>query len=298
MRRHSFARVVLAGLGVSVFFTLGCSPTGPSRHFTLASLSISPDRGPGFGANVVTVSGPGAAFRSGAAITVDGNPVEATILNTNAISLVMPAHAAGKVEVTLTRAPGQAPSKVGEYTYIGPPVVAELTPSIGSTGGGTLLFVEGTGVGSAKTVTIDGVVSKFEWDWPDDVIYLTTPAHAAGPVDVIVTDEYGQSGRAIFTYASPATFDFNGDWKGWATGQPGQAELAVVLTIRDSNVIDVSCGSAPSLTLDPAPVVANGEFAFAGGGVSITGRILSPTQASGSINTVSCGSRQWRAQKQ
>ena len=42
------------------------------------------------------------------------------------------------------------------------------------------------------------------------------PAHAAGTVEVIVTDRWGQAGRGEFTYVSPATFDFNGDWQGWA----------------------------------------------------------------------------------
>ena len=49
----------------------------------------------------------------------------------------------------------------------------------------------------------------------------------------------------------------------------------------------------------PPPVVANGEFSFAGsGGVSMTGKILSPTYASGSINMASCvSSGQWTADK-
>ena len=76
------------------------------------------------------------------------------------------------------------------------------------------------------------------------------------------------------------------------------------MTIRDNTVVSVSCGQrhdgagASSLTLDPSPVVANGGFSFAGsGGVSITGKILSPTYATGSLNLASCGSRQWTAQK-
>jgi hypothetical protein len=54
-----------------------------------------------------------------------------------------------------------------------------------------------------------------------------------------------------------------------------------------------------SLTLDPPPVVANGEFSFAGsGGVSITGNIVSPNSASGFINLGSCVfSPYWRAEK-
>ena len=105
----------------------------------------------------------------------------------------------------------------------------------------------------------------------------------------------------MFTYASPATFDFNGDWQGWAgnvarrtwgasrvdhSGQHGRQRL-------------VRCAAgelfrASSLTLDPPPVVANGEFSFGGsGGVIITGKILSPIYAVGSLNTASCGSRYW-----
>jgi hypothetical protein len=126
-------------------------------------------------------------------------------------------------------------------------------------------------------------------------------------VEVIVTDRYGQAGSSVFTYASPATFDFNGDWQGWAQG-PSPAGALLALTIRDNIVVSVSCSvcrngvtcdSVPSPALDPPPVVANGEFSFAGsGGVSITGKILSPNFASGSIDMASCVSKgQWRAEK-
>jgi hypothetical protein len=95
----------------------------------------------------------------------------------------------------------------------------------------------------------------------------------------------------MFTYASPAAFDFNGDWQGFA------GNLAVVWTIRDNVVVSVSCG-ASILTLDPPPVVANGEFSFTGsGGVSITGQILSPDWASGTINMGSCVGRLWFRRK-
>ena len=61
----------------------------------------------------------------------------------------------------------------------------------------------------------------------------------------------------------------------------------------------MTCDPVPSPTLDPPPVVANGEFSFAGsGGVSITGKILSPNYASGLINMASCvSSGQWTAGK-
>ena len=303
MRSSSLARVVIASLGVYVVITLGCGRSPGPPPSEVLSVSISPTAGPSAGATVATIArGPGSRFQSGATVTVDGSRVDATVLSANAISLVMPAHAAGSVTVTVTNPLSQAPFSVsGGYTYVGAPVISELLPNIGSTGGGTRMIIRGTGVLDAVTVTVDGIVSTFESEWPDDFIYLSTPVHAAGTVEVIVTDRYGQAGSSEFTYASPATFDFNGDWQGWAEDASlGFAHL-VVLTIRDNIVVSVSCGSAPSLTLDPPPVVANGEFSFAGsGGVSISGKILSPNSASGSINMASgsidrasCGSRQW-----
>ena len=63
-------------------------------------------------------------------------------------------------------------------------------------------------------------------------------------------------------------------------------------------VVMASLGVSVVVTLAPPPVVANGEFSFAGGGGdSLTGNILSPKSASGSINMASCGSRRWSAEK-
>ena len=298
MRSSSFSRVVLAGLGVSVFIAAACggSPSEPSGvKARLTWLSISPQDGASLGATVARIQGEG--FKSGTTVTVDGNRVDATVLDANTISLVMPAHAAGKVDVAVTRAPGQTPVSVrGGYTYVGPPVISELLPNIGSTGGGTTITIRFPGACcDAFTVTFDGSVRTFESGWPENEIYLTTPAHAAGTVEVIVTDQYGQSGSGTFTYASPATFDFNGDWQGWTDDFDG---TPVVLTIRDNMVVSVSCGGVQSLTLDPPPVVADGEFSFAGsGGVSITGKILSPRSAAGTVNMASCVNRRWSAEK-
>ena len=141
-------------------------------------------------------------------------------------------------------------------------------------------------------------------------IYLSVPARAAGPVEVVVTNSDGRSGRAVLTYASPDTLDFNGEWQGWASLPSGPDPGArVVLTIRDNTAVSVRCSvcrpnencatvSAPTHALDPAPVVNNGEFAVAdSGGVSIAGKILSTTFASGTINAESCGNRTWTAEK-
>jgi len=312
MRSRSLARVVIASLGVAVVITLGCgkSPGGPSEQTSFSVRSISPTDG-SIAATVARIAGTG--FQSGATVTVDGSRVDATVLSATTISLAMPAHAAGKVNVTVTNQPSQEQASVpGGYRYFGPPVISELFPNIGSTAGGVPITIRGTGfvsiIAEGFTVTFDGILSTINDTDYDTELYLRTPAHTAGTVEVIVTDRYGQKGSGVFTYASPATFDVNGDWEGSADAFFPEWGARVVLTIRDNLAVSVLCSvcrdgicsivGAPSLTLDPPPVVANGEFSFVGsGGVSITGKILSPNYMSGSLNLTSCGSRQWSAYK-
>ena len=301
-------------LGISVVLTLGCDDGpkgGPSPLPKFSARSISPTEGSTVTATVAMIAGTG--FQSGDTVTVDGSRVDATVLDATTISLTMPAHAAGTVNLTVTSPLSQAQASVsGGFTYVAPPVISEVVPNTGSTAGGTPVYITGAGVGTmgaVVNVTVDGLsVSIDDNGWPTyDAIYLSMPAHAAGTVEVILTDRWGQAARGEFTYASPATFDFNGNWQAWAQG-PSPAGAVLALTIRDNIVVSVSCSvcrngvtcdPVPSPTLDPPPVVANGEFSFAGsGGVSITGKILSPNYASGSIDMAACVSKgQWTASK-
>ena len=323
MRNGSLARVTFTALGACAVMTAGCgtSPSGPAGAQSFSVLSISPTEGPGNGSARAVIAGTG--FQRGVTVAVDGNRVDATVLNSNALSIPMPAHAAGKVAVTVTDPRSQAQASVpGGYTYVDiptppgpPPVISQLLPNSGSTAGGAPIRVIGNGTGSVwsvVTAAVDGIVIPAESAWPEDATYLSMPAHAAGAVEVIVTDRHGQTANAIFTYASPSTFDFNGEWQGWAVDlalPPGVSEWALLrFTVRDNLLVSVSClvcrpgencgtASAASLPLDPPPVIVNGEFSFAGSGVSVNGRILSPISTSGSINTPSCGHRQWNAEK-
>jgi hypothetical protein len=50
----------------------------------------------------------------------------------------------------------------------------------------------------------------------DDRVQVRTPTHAAGSVDVTVTNPDGRSALATnaYTFAPPEYFDVNGNWKG------------------------------------------------------------------------------------
>jgi hypothetical protein len=124
-----------------------------------------------------------------------------------------------------------------------------------------------------------------------------TPPHAAGTVDIVVTNPDGESYRVAggYTYAPPESFDFNGEWDG-LIGPPYSTRIR--FTVRDNLVVSISCGSTFNLTPAPPPSISAGEFSLvvSTGGV-ITGRIVSHLEAIGRIDVPSCGSSPWFALK-
>ena len=300
MRSSSLARVVVASLGVSVVITPGCGwlPGGPSPSGSFSVRSIFPTQGSTAGATTAWISGTG--FRSHATVTVDGSRVEATVVDETTISLAMPAHAEGKVDVAVSQSPEAQTGVPGGFTYafIVPPAINEVLPNVGSTGGGTPVTIRGAGFQNRLTVTVDGRKYQNNYSGDGTIAKIFTEAHAAGTVDLIITNPDGGQASTKFTYASPGTFDFNGVWQGFAEDFDGAVSESFVLTIRDNIVVSVSCG-ASSLTLDPPPVVANGQFrsVFSNGGL-LEGRIVSQNFASGYVNLGSCAaSPYWRAEK-
>jgi hypothetical protein len=212
----------------------------------------------------------------------------------------MPAHAEGKVDVAVSQSPQAQTGVPGGYTYafVVPPVISELLPNIGSTGGRTPMTIRGAGFQNGLTVTVGGRKHQNNYSGDSTIAKIFTEAHAAGTVDLIVTNPDGGQASTKFTYASPGTFDFNGIWQGFAEDFDGAVGAPFVLTIRDNIVVSVSCG-ASSLTLDPPPVVANGQFrsVFSNGGL-IEGSIVSANFASGYVNLGSCASTPyWSAEK-
>lgn len=88
--------------------------------------------------------------------TVQFDGVAATsvkVIDTNRISAVVPAHAAGAVNVQVTNANGQSATKAGGYTYNATPTVTSVNPTQGPTAGGTSLTVNGTGFTNAAYFT-------------------------------------------------------------------------------------------------------------------------------------------------
>jgi hypothetical protein len=274
---------------VVVVNACGSTPPVPSP----ATLSVSrmiPNTGSTFG-SVSSVVGTG--FAAGDVVRIDGAVAEAVVLNPTVIRVTVPAHPSGPVNVTVTDPSGGTAELSQGFSYVGvdPPVVTRISPAAGLLDGGNMVTVVGTGFSPNATVTIDSVIAAIE-DYNPTAVRTSTalsvraPAHAAGPVDVVVTNADGQKHRIAggYTYAPSETFDFNGVWKGfgWEIGTP------ITLTIQNNVLVSVTCGSASNHTFSPAPAVSHGQFSVNGADGSMTGQIWSPIEAQGTIDIPGC----------
>jgi hypothetical protein len=175
-----------------------------------------------------------------------------------------------------------------------------ISPSSGSSAGGTPIEITGYGFNPGSTVIFGGTALQVTYVDSQKLVAMT-PAGAVGLVDVLVTNPNGQADtlREGYTYASPDTYDVNGEWKGSADSHSG---TDFGFTIRDGALIGVSCGTSQSVTLSPPVPVVSGEFSLTGDEpVSISGKIVSPNRAFGTVTirgVDSCVGEPWIAVKQ
>jgi hypothetical protein len=180
-----------------------------------------------------------------------------------------------------------------------PPTISAITPSTGSTGGGTSIRINGAGFQPGALVAFGGraVPSQLDTRFGSTALFVTAPPYSAGPVDVMVTNPDHQSAGLAdaYTYAPPASFDFNGRWSGY--GNAGQ-DIPIEFTINDNTLISVACDN-DEWTFSPGVPVEDGQFSFtrAEDGVVFSGRIVAVSGAVGSLHFAQCTNTQWSAAK-
>jgi IPT/TIG domain len=205
---------------------------------------------------------------------------------------------------------GGDPSPVAPTASVFPqvptPSVTALSVTVGSTAGGTPMKITGTGLDRGASVTFGSVtVTSMSYD-PRDAsgtsLLIDTPAHAAGMVDVTVTNpNRGQTFRLSrgYEYVPQESFDFNGDWDGVTTNG---TDSLVQFTIRNNRLVTASCrNELDSKIVALSTTVMNGQFsAEAEDGSVLSGRLVSATQAVGKITAPQCllsNANPWHAVK-
>ena len=179
-------------------YTYGAAPTFSS---------IAPATGPAIGGTGVTITGTNLAGAT--SVTFGGTAATGvTGVSDTSITATTPGHAAGAVDVVITTPNGTA-TGTGAYTYGAAPTFSSITPSIGPTIGGTGVTITGTNLAGVTSVTFGGTAATGVTGVSDTTIAATTPFHAAGLVNVVVTTPNGTvTGTNAYNYTTTAAPTF------------------------------------------------------------------------------------------
>jgi hypothetical protein len=167
---------------------------------------VNPGEGPEDGGTTVTITGQ--CFTGATGVLFGTTPATSfTVVSDTEITAVSPA-GLGTVDVTVTGAQGCGnATDPGGFTYVPDttPIIYGLTPTRGPEAGGTVVTITGANFTGATDATFDGTKgTSFTVD-SDTQITVTSPAHAASTVNVVVhgPDNIGSNAGA-FTYFAVA----------------------------------------------------------------------------------------------
>ena len=161
--------------------------------------AIAPNSGPTAGGTAVTITG--SNFTGAALVTIGGYAVTGvTVVNDTTITATTPVGSAGAANVAVTTPAGTG-TGIGLFTYVAPtsptppatptPTVTMVTPGSGPLAGGTSVSITGSNFTGATAVTFGGIAATSFSVNGSGTIVATTPAHAAGAVNVAVTTPSG-----------------------------------------------------------------------------------------------------------
>jgi hypothetical protein len=126
-----------------------------------------------------------------------------TVVSSTQLTASTPAHAAGIVGgVIILNPDNRGGSLPWGFLYGSGPAIFTVSPHTGPTAGGTKVTVTGINFVSGATLTLGGVPATGVTVSGSDTIMGTTGPHAAGIVNVVVTDPGSQPATLpnAFTY--------------------------------------------------------------------------------------------------
>lgn len=165
---------------------------------------VEPVFGPMSGGTQVTVVG--SAMQSGVKIYIGGKQAQLLNLASSLLAVVVApaANQAGAADVTAVNPDGQVGTLKNGFLYLAPPLITAIKPTEGPETGGTPVTIYGSAFHAGVTVAFDGQLSPLVTMASPSQIVALAPAHAPGPVDILVENVDGQKGTA------PAAFTFKG----------------------------------------------------------------------------------------
>lgn len=162
--------------------------------------SIVPAQGSALGGSEVVIKGTG--FVDGSTVTIGNRATVLEQASATEIKADTAATEAGEDQVVVTLPDGVASTSALGFTYVAPPAVTAISPSEGSTEGGTVLRITGTAFTKGSTLTIGSSAAAFVVLSATEIV-AETAAMSPGIDEVVVSDQYGSSrGGPSFTFYS------------------------------------------------------------------------------------------------
>ena len=84
-----------------------------------------------------------------------------------------------------------------------------------------------------------------------------------------------------YTFAAPESFDVNGNWRGISF--VGDYDEPFTFTVENGAVVSITCSTSGLTRLSPPAPIIRGEFLFIGEEVDVSGRIVAPNEAKGTV---------------
>jgi hypothetical protein len=193
---------------------------------------------------------------------------DATVVSMGSYSATAPLRASAPWVMQMATFRGQSSSNPA-FTLSG------ISPTSGSASGGTKVTITGTGVTAGATVTFGGSAATNVAVTNSTTITATTPAHAAGAVNVVVTNGNGQGGTLTngFTYtgSTSATINFvQVNSKTSASASSLVAAYSSAQTAGNLNVVTVMWGDT-TRTVSSVTDTKGNAYALAVGPTKATG---------------------------
>jgi hypothetical protein len=162
--------------------------------------SLSPNHGTTDGGTLVTITGTGFTGSTGVLFGATAG-TGFNVVDDTTVTVMSPAHAAGAVNVSIQSPNGTALALPYIYDQaLVAPILTSLTPNHGPTAGGTSVTITGTGL-IGSTGADFGLVAGTDYTvLSDTTATVTSPAHAAGSIDVTVQSPGGVSLPLPFTF--------------------------------------------------------------------------------------------------
>ena len=166
------------------------------------AVAVAPSNGPTAGGTLITISARN--LLPGATVTVGGAECTTpTVVSPTRITCVTPAGPFGPADVVITNPGGLvSPPLTGGYLFVDIPTITAVSPTFGPSSGGNTVTITGSNFAAVTTVTFDTTPATNVVLVSSTTLTARAPAHAAGFVDVSVTNP-GPS-----TATLPASYEY------------------------------------------------------------------------------------------